>query len=464
MNSSLIAKNFTALLGSNFAIQAVRFLTIIFLARRLGTEVFGSYNYILLLVGIGFTLTEFGLKNLAIRELAQGRGSRRFINQIFRVRVLLALVSCTGIFLVATHAFGKSFSAPIILLALSLLVDAFLADFLLISKERLVPQALGNVLQALVLCIGSYFFIHSSDDFTLLSFIFLFSHVIWISLFWFSARDIKSALPDHLAVDQNIIRMTAGGVPFLIAQFLGSLQLGMDLLLLGQFHYQNMLGDYSAALKIVGVMVGVVSALMGAVQPRLAKYTHDFNSIEVRTLIFNTTRFVWLIVLPSLVGCWVMNHELVNWFFGDKYFMAARILRPLSLALVLFCVGLAPMHALFVAKKGKLLVKIATLNCLVSFTVISLLLLLKHAEFVAWGMVFVQLVYLTSGWSLFQFKGLVSFEDSKSFLVPLICMTLMLLLPIGSPLVKVCAGSIIYFLGLYLVGVWRRPWFKAMLS
>jgi O-antigen/teichoic acid export membrane protein len=461
---SLIAKNFTALLGSNFGVQALRFLTIIILARRLGSTVFGVYNYILLLWSIGFTLTEFGLKNLAIRELAQGKGSQRLITMLFKLRIFLGLVSTAVLIGVMHFAFSSDlYLFPTLLIASTLIIDGFLSDFLLIAEEKLVAQATANILQAGIFFVGSYFFIHGEKDLTKLAGIYFLSHVIWVSMFWYSAHRIKKNLPVSSVFDNNFRSISLGGLPFLIAQFVGSIQLGMDLLLMGQFHFENVLGDYSAALKITGIMLGVVNALMGAVQPRLAKHTHRFDSLEMHELVANTTRIVWVFVIPMILVCWLIGDELVMWFFGRKYLLAATFLRPLSISVSLFCLGLAPMHALFVARKSKTLIRIALFNCLISFLTISGILYLGRPDMVGWGMVFVQAAYFLSAWSLFKFRDILIFDDLKFLLVPTILMLFPIFL-ISQIVIKVALIILAYAAGLALVKIWRRPWFKAILA
>src|SRR5438105_3454764 len=111
MKLSLLGRNFVALVSSNFLIQLVRFLTIAWLARRLGNQVFGAYNYVILLVTYGFVVVEFGLKNVALREIAQGRGSKNLVRQILKVRAALAAVGFVVVMGLATLAFpaGKYF-------------------------------------------------------------------------------------------------------------------------------------------------------------------------------------------------------------------------------------------------------------------------------------------------------------------------------------------------------------------
>jgi O-antigen/teichoic acid export membrane protein len=466
MKISRLGQNFAALVSSNFAIQLVRFLTIAWLARRLGSQVFGVYNYIVLIVTYGFVVVEFGLKNVALREIAQGRGSKNLVKQILKVRALLALVGFVVVVCLTTLAFPKGeYFLPSIFLALSLFVDAFLLDFVVIAQEKLVAQAIGNVAQALFLYVGCVFLVHSENDFLILSELYLASHVLWILIFLIAGKPF-SVLPENKNYEDNIFKTAMIGIPFLLAQFLGTVQSSMDLFLLGQFHFDQWLGDYSAALKILAVSLGIINALVAAVQPRLARESHDLNSPVLRNLVYSTTRLVWIILAPTLVGCWFFGDTLVLWVFGTQFTQAAALLKPLSLAFGFFCLGLAPMHALFISTATQKLVKTMVANCFLSFLIITCLLATGNPQYVPWGMVVTQCFYMCAAWRAVGIWGFLSKEELKILLFPICLMIFPLLSPQSwiSPVQRFSLSAFGYFLGLGAMRIWTRPWFIAILG
>ena len=468
MKTSTVTKNFTALVGSNFAVQALRFLTIALLARRLGNSLFGVYNYIILLVTYGVTLVEFGLKNLAIREISQGRGSRKLVQQILKVRAGLAFFAMLGVMALAHFAFHRAdYVAPAFFVALSLFVDAFLVDFIVIAQERLVSQAVANVAQALFMYITVLFLVPDEGQILLVSQLYLLSHVLWVSLFYVTAKPTQMA--DHQEFKQNVLVTAWQGAPYLVAQFLGSLHFSMDLLLLGQFHFESWLGDYGAAWKILGVTLGVINAFVAAVQPRLARESHDLSSESLGRLVDHTTRIIWLFLAPTVIGCWLFGDELVLWFFGTHFLRTAELLKPLSLAMSFFCLGLAPMQALFISHQTGLMVRVVLINVLVSFVTVATLLVLNHPEWVPWGMCFVQAFYMFAAWRPFKSWGFITVEEAHSILLPVGIMIIPLALPLVSgvnvaPLIRFSLAALAYVFGLTLLKVWRRPAFAAVLG
>lgn len=461
-----MSKNFIALIGSNFSVQALRFAIIVIVARRLGADLFGAYNYIILLIGFGFTFVEFGFRNLAIREISQGRGSKKLLKQIFKIRFVLALVSSFVIGLASYLALRSSqYLWLSLIMSMSLVVDAFLLDFILVCEEKLVAQAVGNVAQALFLCLGVYFFVKNETSLFILGELFFASHLVWVGSFWLSTRAYVAFPEKNTGEDSHLWQTAKSGFPFLVAQFVSGLNWSMDLLLLGQFHFESWLGDYSAALKIIGILVGFINALNAAVQPRLAQKSHDLKSEAVAQIVSNTTRLAWVFVVPTIVGCWLYGTELVHLFFGYKYLKTAALLKPLSLALGIFCLGHSPIHALFVSKNMKTLIRTVLVNGLFSFSVVALILALNHPEFVAWGMVLVQVFYILTAWRVFNFDGFLTFEEWRNLFLPALLMSFPFFFsPLHSDLGKIALSGALYFVGLLLVKIWKRAWFKATLG
>lgn len=464
MPISTLTKNFTALLVSNFAVQLIRLFTVALIARRLGNSYFGIYNYITLLVIYGFIVTEFGLKNLAIREMAQGRGSRDLIEKIIKLRLLLATFGCLAVAALCAFAFRSfEFLGPSLFFALSLFFDAALVDFVLISHEKLAVQAWGNVIQAGFFGIGCFWMVRSSQDFSKLALLFSASHGLWAGYLYWKSRIFIKNLP--VKALENLWNIGRGGAPFLVAQLLNTILYSMDLLLLGQFHYQQWLGDYSAALKILSIPTGIIAAMLSAVQPRLARHSEDFFSSHSLTLISGTTRFIWVMVAPAVLGCWFFGDTLVFWILGPGFPRAAEILRPLSLAFGLFSLALVPLHTLMVSSQTRVFLRIIGTGFCVSAVVIGAILYAGRPQWVPWAMVGIQAMQVILAWQPFRFLGLLSREEPRTLLLPAMLLAFSLSASATQPgMLRFTLAAASYVGGLLIMKIWTRPWFVAILK
>src|SRR3989338_4526593 len=103
----LLAKNSTALLGSNTAVAGMNFLFIYFTIRFLGLHEFGVYTLLLTTIGFAEQFATLGLYSVMVSELARNLGKNDIANAkslIFtfsQVQMAVTLLGCVSFFLVA---------------------------------------------------------------------------------------------------------------------------------------------------------------------------------------------------------------------------------------------------------------------------------------------------------------------------------------------------------------------------
>src|SRR3989344_5057842 len=103
----LLAKNSTALLGSNIAVAGMNFLFIYFTIRFLGLHEFGVYTLLLTTIGFAEQFATLGLYSVMVSELARSLGKNDIANaksltyNFAKVQLGVALLGCILFFLVA---------------------------------------------------------------------------------------------------------------------------------------------------------------------------------------------------------------------------------------------------------------------------------------------------------------------------------------------------------------------------
>jgi len=140
---------------------------------------------------------------------------------------------------------------------------------------------------------------------------------VWVALFTSRARPLIAGSAKN-ALSEKFWQIAAAGVPFLVAQFIGIFSRPWISSCWVSSTMKKWLGDYSAALKILGISLGVINALVAAVQPRLARGSQDLRSPKMKNLMVNTTQMIVVFPLSTLVGCWFFGNELVYWIFGPS--------------------------------------------------------------------------------------------------------------------------------------------------
>lgn len=399
LKNNIFLKNFTSLVGSNFAVQMMRFFTIILLTRKLGPELFGVYNYILVLISLCAILVEFGLKNYGVRQFSLGHGSWKLIGDIFKIRFVVSIVS---ILIVAgfTYSAFKSYSLMSVstIFAMSLIVDSFLIDFVVISKEKLYLQAIAQLAQASAYLLCVYLILFKFNDLKWIAAAFSLSHVFLVLIYFLGVKNV----PFRTEHTEHIKTVFSKSIPYLVASIVVSIQYQLDILLLGQFHFNLILGDYSACLKLLSIPLAVVYSFYSAVLPRIAKLTESHT--ELLVLLKKYFKPVILFVLIMNFIFFIAGKELVYLFFGEKYKLAPLLVKPLAIAISFHILTILPMQALFLSKETGKLLKITILNFLVSCVAMSVVLFFNKPLWLPITVIFVQMTYCFQAWRHFLKK------------------------------------------------------------
>lgn len=460
--SGVHTKNLASLTGSNIAVQGLRFLTMIILARRLGQQYFGYYNYILLLLGYGTTAVEFGFKNLAIREFAQNRGSQHLIFRITALRLVFAVISLVAVTLLLDKTLTQlqnNFS--LLLFSCTLLLGPLIFDYLLIAKEELATLSLLTFAQAFILFVGVCLVINNPENFSdlaglyFLSFFVMTLGFIMYSRFW----EIPKNHSDQMPVRQVAI----SGIPFFLVNFFGGVHSSLDTFLLGQFRYESWLGYYGAATKLVGMSLAVVHPVLNTIQPRVAKLSENLYSPQMRNLLLSTMIFLWIPIIPLLVGCWLFGDQLISLVFGSEFVVAGSFLKPLSLSLALFALSLPATGALFLGRETDKMLRFVAKNMIAGLCFISLPLIFGKPDLVPWGMVASMAIYFRLSWGPYHLPYRNILNRLVVFLLPTFLLVVALQL-IRSPIAATIWGAMGYLMGLYQIKIWQTDWFKTVLG
>ena len=95
-------------------------------------------------------------------------------------------------------------------------------------------------------------------------------------------------------------------------------------------------GYYEQAMKISKMVLTLVTSLGIVVAPRIGFFYKQEKINEVRELMYNAYRFIWMAWMPLCVGLILVSSNFVPWFFGNGYEKVAlllKILAPLVLAI-----------------------------------------------------------------------------------------------------------------------------------
>lgn len=89
-------------------------------------------------------------------------------------------------------------------------------------------------------------------------------------------------------------------------------------------------GNYEYAEKLVKMALTVITSLGIVMIPRNTKYYAEGKIEEVENNIYVTSKIVFMLGIPLMLGCIAIADNLIPWYLGDSYSKAANLMKLLS--------------------------------------------------------------------------------------------------------------------------------------
>ncbi len=325
--------NFLALSFGEIGSRIVGFAATALLARRLGADGFGILGLALAVTGY-LVVPGLGLQDLAARELAKKpTDAARLVASVIRLRLLMSL----GIVLAAA-AIAAILPKPNVVrgvLALSpliLLPMAANASWAFKALERALPVAGVMLVSQLVYLAGVAVFVTEPRHILLVPIMQTIGEVAAALLLLPVTRHGWKA-----SSLREGIEALRGGTLATASRYARSLTMAADVVLLSFLLDDRAVGLYSAAYRVVFLLMAIASSSHSVF---IAPVTRDRDDSTRWSVTLSQSLWLsWTATLPLVIGGALVAPALMSLLFGDEFAAGA-----LALQLLLVSVGLMAMH------------------------------------------------------------------------------------------------------------------------
>ena len=156
-----VARNTTALLAGQVLSYILVFFYMMYMARYLGPARFGILSFALALTSIFAIFSNLGLDILMVREVARDKSlAMQYLANINLMKIILSVVTCGLIVLtINLSGYPEETTKVVYLLILYVICQSFTRVMYSIFQafERMEFQAIGGVLNAILLLCGTIF-------------------------------------------------------------------------------------------------------------------------------------------------------------------------------------------------------------------------------------------------------------------------------------------------------------------
>lgn len=369
-------KNTIWLFSSQFFAKAIGFFYVLYLARSLRVEKFGQYQTVLTFVFIFFTLVDFGLNRLLIRDVSRKiKQAGLYLGNALSFRLVLSVV-VYFLALVFARILGYS-PLTVRLITLSSLFffsqgSWFCFEAVFVAKEMMSVSALGTIILAIANPLLGIFLLRAGWGVGGVLAGTVFSSLIVLFYFGVLAK-IKKIVWRFSFEKEFFGHFLKEGGKFAFLTISSLFYLKNGIIILGRLKGEEAVGLYSAAYKLVEVGILFPNALALAFFPRVSRLVAAQKK-KLAGVYSRSVLIAFLLALPlALISC-LYPRETLGFLFGQEYRQAAAAFSILGFSLLLFFVNALPGNIIQSSKRLTAFLPWAGLNTVLNIILNFLLI------------------------------------------------------------------------------------------
>ncbi len=311
-------------------------ITFPYVSRVLGVDNIGSYNFSASIISYFSLIAALGIATYGIREGAKYRDTEEitdFINEVFSINIIATLLAYMLLaMVVALVPTIRSHSVIIAILSIEIFATTIGAAWICNVYEDFFFIAVRSLLVQFISLILTFALVKTADDLYKYVSIAAFASSganIW-NLFYIRKKYCKYRFTTKINWNRHI-------KPILIifsTNVAITIYVSSDATMLGFMVSDYEVGLYTTAVKIYTIIKSVLAAMLMVLIPRFSILFEQESKDELNKLFSSVFGFLNVLMLPMVVGLFVISDDVVLLIAGAKFTESGAPLRLLSVAIL----------------------------------------------------------------------------------------------------------------------------------
>lgn len=384
-NTNKVVNNSFWNISNTFLTFLTGLILSVFIARFLGPENTGVYNYFIWLINIlilitglggGTTIVKYVAEFLSRNELGE---TSYFLRKLFLFQFLLAVILCSVI-LGINNLFGifaTGISNYFFIALLTLFPYLWITSSLSIlqgSQRYKTIAKISILVNALMICSIFVVLMLNGSVFSLLLThlaVYLVSSVIY----FFITKKYFPKTSEKLSSTKSKEILSYGGSIYLITILDAVVWQKSEILFLGFFSHASEIAFYSIAYGLANMVILVIANSFNSVLvPIFSQLKVRGENLKIQTGYFRTTKLLSIIMIPIAAGLFILSPAIISTVYGPSYLASSLIFSILIIPITLAAIagsGSALIYSLnkqwFIIRWG---IPLAILNITLDFLLI----------------------------------------------------------------------------------------------
>jgi len=336
-----IASNFVAVLFGNFSNKLILFFINIYIANRFSTEQFGIVNFCTVFVSYFLMLANMGTQNYAVLELSKIKVSVEKIgSQILNIRLIFSIISyLLLIIIVYISKFDHLTKVGIILSGLTIIFTSFNISWIFNAFQDMKHMSISLFIQNFVAFIFILLIIEvlnmKSINIVNLSYSI---GTLCSSIYLFIIFKRKYGIRLHQRLDLNQSkRIINQSIPFFFSGIFATINCNIDIILIGVMLGNQNVGLYSAAYKIINVLLVVSTIIFTPLYPVIIRLFSQKDK-KLYKILYTTKKVIYSLAIPLIMVSFSVSKKIISTFYKSEYYTAHTVLSILLIYVGVFFV------------------------------------------------------------------------------------------------------------------------------
>lgn len=333
-NQKSLKKNAVFAFIKAFMNLAFPLITFPYASRILNPEGIGKINFANSVVAFFVTIGLLGTNSYASREAAKIREDReklsKFSREILCINIISTILSYLLFFsLIFTVPKFSDYITLLLICSIKIVFTIFGMDWLYTATEEFKYITIRSIFFQFLSLIFLLVFVHTPQD-----------------LYWYAAFGIFSAVGSNICnfihsrsyIDifkKQTLEIKKHLKPIFVffgMTLVANVYTVLDTTMLGFLTTDTEVGYYSAATKIVKMVIGMLTAVSAILLPRLSYHAEKEQFSAFSSLIEKSISIFWMISIPMCVGLYLLAQPVLLLFSGGNFINALvpmRIITPI---------------------------------------------------------------------------------------------------------------------------------------
>ncbi len=462
-NVRKVARNIGIIISGSLIQKLLTYVFIVSLARYLGTEDFGKYNFVFAYVAFFFIFSDFGLYRILVRELSRNEiQASKLISNASALKLITTLIAIIlAILVIFLLPYPEETRILVSVAAFFLIFNSFATLFstILQANIKMEYDVLANLTTRIISLGLVLWLINIKGSLIQIIIVVAFSEIVYLSINFFSSRKfVKGGVEFDFRIWQYLLKES---LPLAVSGIFWIVYFRIDVLMLSLMKGDASIGYYSAAYQLSEPFLLIPQAIMISLFPLMSSYFKE-SSQQFNKSYRLAFKYLLILALPIAIGITFISDKIILLIYGEQFSPSA-----IALSILIWATALMFFKNLYLSMTtsiGKQLI-IAKISCMaVIFNIALNLILIPQFDFMGASIVtlmteaLILSLYLIFTRNYFEKINLFKTEYLKIFIINFILMAILVILSHYTEvdlLLIVPALILAYFLFLFILDLMR---------